>query len=123
MTADEIRAVLKAKNLMVVEHKKYTEHWKYWKDGTPGTTEHDYYVVVWLDRDKTKYGHLNANYTHRYGIRVLATYDTDNNRFWFMSNDVANEIPDEHLQHMRDIDAGRFTKLKDFDPGEIEVSW
>jgi hypothetical protein len=121
MTNDEIRAILKAKNLRVVEHKKHTTHWKYWKDGSPGTTDHDYYIVIWLDADKTKYGHISADYTHRYGIRVLATYN--GRTFWFQSGAVADEIPNDHLEHMKDIDAHIFSKLPVFDPELIEVSW
>src|ERR1700727_3268159 len=123
MDDNKIREILKQKNLKVVDRFREVRDMVY-TDGTiRGTYVEEYYTVIWLDRDKTKYGHLDADFRHRYGIRVLATYDTDSNRFWFMSNDVANSIPDEHLQHMRDIDAGKFTKLKDLDTRSIKISW
>lgn len=119
MTDEEIREVLRKKNLKVIQHvKKVTHHQTVYGRGRSFA---DYYIVVWYDKDKTKYGYLQADYTHRYGINVLATYN--GRTFWFKSGEVADSIPDKHLEHMKDVDACIDSKLPDFDPVLIEVSW
>lgn len=119
MTADEIREVLRKRNLKVVQHIKQVKHVQtvYGR----GRTYADYYIVIWVDKDKTKYGHIQADYTHRYGIDTLATYN--GRTFWFKSNDVADSIPDQHLELIKDVDAGINAGLPVFDPVLIEVSW
>jgi hypothetical protein len=75
-----------------------------------------HFEVIW-EEDKTKYGHIDKVYYHRYGIRVLATFS--NNRFWFKSNAVAEETDDSVLDLLSDP-----SLLSDFDISLLhEIHW
>lgn len=123
MTPDEIRDVLRKRNLKVIEHINRVRHvqGQGGSRGSRGRVYDNYYIVIWVDKNKIKYGHINQDYTHRYGIDVRATLD--NGRFWFKSNDIAQEIPEKHLDLMMLLDGDEPIILKDFDPGSINVSW
>lgn len=121
MTEDEIRGVLRARKLYVIKEKHYTEKWKHWKTGEPGRTKFHYYIVIWEDKDRIKYGHINHDYTHRYGIDVRATFN--GRTHWFKSNDIADKIPDEHLNYMKHLYKEGSLGLVEFNPDKINVSW
>lgn len=56
---------------------------------------------------------MNGYYHDRYGPKVIATFN--GNHFWFMSNDIANELNYEDLEQMKKVFNSE-SELPKFDP-------
>lgn len=127
MTPDEIKEVLRKRNIFIIEHNKGSYDWSR-EDGVSGTTKFDFYIVMWDDGVKVKYGKLNADYCHRYGINVLSTFN--GRTFWYQSGNVAEEMPELHMNYMKVMADGNVPvdhkgiHLKSFNPDVlIDVRW
>jgi hypothetical protein len=75
-------------------------------------------AVFWKDKEKTKFGYINKDYYHRYGVSTaIALLDGSQNP-WFASNDYAKSVDQQIVVLLKN---GEWSQLPDFSTTMLET--
>lgn len=108
----EIRKVLSKKKFYV---------WRKLEKLTPKIGNNIEYMVIYIDKNKVKFGKLSDPYYHRYGVEVMATYLIKNERFWYQSEKVCVTMNKIVETLMMKLAQGEEIYLPILDIDELEV--
>lgn len=111
MTLSEIQARLKSKQMLVLKHVKFSKnHYPY-----------EEWTVLYAHDGKAKIAIISSPYYYLHGPRVLATHN--GRRAWFISGDVADDMPDEWIKAMENMSQGEWpTEYPEIDVTKIEIT-